>query len=133
MNNKNFKVDKKTGYAFNKWIFRGVTIALLIMFIISFFIVGFKDRVYAYCPENSFRCDNPFYKNCNFKGNDSSVLFARALCDQEYLIAGTRIGAPPNWFMKNSFYLDFLIIVLGFGVNHFLYNSRVKRFWRVEL
>ncbi|MGV8169214.1 MAG: hypothetical protein ACP5N3_04125 [Candidatus Nanoarchaeia archaeon] len=115
---------KKKIYYFEKWIFRGVVFALFLLFVYSLFAVGFTSKVYAYCPNYSGMCHNPFYNNCDMlTGRDESVLFAKQLCNQTYLFPGTTIGEKPTWFMRNNGWIVFFIVFSGFFLNHFLYNK----------
>lgn len=124
MSEDDLKISKPKFYYFEKWIFRGVVFCIFLLFLYSLFTVGFTNKVYAYCPEGSFVCDNPFYNNCDMlTGKDDSVLQAKYFCNQTTILGGTTIGTPPTWFMKNHMIFVFLFLLIGFLMNHFLYNK----------
>ena len=119
-------------YVFNKWIFRSVVIALIILFFVVLLESGFdfSDKVYAKCELDVIRCENPFYEQCdvlyNLRGNDSSVIFARSLCNDKFLLGSVVVGEPPSWLARNNFYIVMLLIFIAFLVNHLLYNIKKK-------
>ena len=60
---KRFKVSK-TGYKFDKFIFR-VGFVVLLFYYLAIFLWGLKyGTIYIECPESELMCYNYFYHNC---------------------------------------------------------------------
>lgn len=126
-----FKV-LENGYSFSKWIFRICSIVALLFFLFVVFLNGgLGDKVFVECPVGRGVCDNPFYMNCDLlRGNDESVIQARYLCNQSFLFEGSVIGKPQPVFFS---YVNFILVgifVVGFLVNHLLFNNKVQRLLR---
>ena len=116
-------------YFFNKWIFRGVVFVLRIIASIQVLSMEpskiLKQQLYITCnPVNGDVCENTFYgveKYCKYKvwGNES-------LCSIEYFPKGFTYGEAPSFIIKNFGMIVLIIVLLGFGLNHLLYNRKFR-------
>lgn len=127
-------------YYFEKKIFRGVVLILVLLFLLLAIDnkFDFRDKIYVKCEiPNIIRCENPLYGNCEnlerMKGNHPSVEFAKTLCKDEFLLGSVIVGEPPSWYSKNYIWIAWLVVFLGFVVNHFLFNRpsqiKLRRLW----
>lgn len=127
--NNELDLNQQMDYYFDKWIFRGAFIFLILLF--AFFILsdGFQQKVYLNCPLEVGSCKNPIYKQCDNwidsyieNYSHSSIKSALQYCNQEYLIGGTIIGEPPSKIYDNFWFIVFGSLILAFIVNHFVHN-----------
>jgi hypothetical protein len=88
----------------------------------------FNNKFYYHCPENGVMCENPFY-------NDSSVFYSNnvvcpvddvAFCSQEFFMPGFTYGTPISEDVKMFPLYVLLIFFVGFIVNNFLFNKKMK-------
>jgi len=135
------KLDVKTwlpDYKFNKWIFRGALLLIVVLAVVSWALLGFgnpaKMYVYVSCPEDVLGyCQNPFYDLCNSQGD--LYLISNDICEGmppdfyefEVLQGGESIGEKPHWFSQASLVFAFIILILAFVVNHLVYNKNYSR------
>lgn len=125
------------GY-FDKKIFRGVIILMVIFTAYILFSTNFKiSYVYAECPENNnIECGNPFYVcnegeifNCIPKDSipkPIKPLCYEGFCNNKTLQIGQVIGEKPSFIVKNYNILCLLIVLAGFLVNHIVYKTKKK-------
>jgi hypothetical protein len=110
-------------YKFDKYIFRYVFLACLILLCATWFssngLTLFEERISVSCPAGSIGhvpCENPFYHNEVYRGRVPSELL-----EMETLPVGYNLNPPP--FLVNHFgEFIILIIVIGFLVNHAVHN-----------
>lgn len=130
---------------FNKNIFRGVIILLIIFTIYVYVSEGYTLKfVYAECPEDSLRdCNNPFYicpvsgeyNIYNYERDDCIInetipkevrpLCNAGACNNEYLKPGEIIGNKPSFFVLNYNLICLLLVGMAFLTNHLYYKYRV--------
>jgi len=138
---KSFKV-LRSGYVFNKRIFQ-VSFALVLLLAVAVLVYGLtQGTFYVHCTDDLMtgRCENPFYNNCNFdewqftqgktgKTNINKFVIDNGLCDRPYLIAGETFGVAPPFWVSDYTTIIALVLIIAFGLNHFLYN----RGWKHDL
>lgn len=117
------ELDNGRKYIFDKYIFQGC-IAFLLLFTLSVFIYyGFdlSYNLYVGCKNmtvNSYYCENPLYMNYDYC-HDAWP----GACEQKFIPVGFEYGKPPPKILSIFESFTVLTIVLGFLINHFLYNK----------
>ena len=118
------------GYKFDRYIFRGVIILIIIYFfgVWIYNIAGsgninpFAKNLYLSCPYNS-PCVNPVYNYCTpGQPCDKALNIPENIRIMETLPAGFKYGFF-NWPAKLFGFIVFLELILAFVFNHFLYNK----------
>jgi len=120
-------------YTFDRFIFLGYIVLLLLTFFYFSFLNGGLNannnfyvkcigKTHLYLDGNSIsNCKNPLYheyKYCN-------QLWVGA-CEQEYLPNGFTYGTPPPKFLSYFNYIFFIGIIFAFILNHLIYNIHFK-------
>lgn len=121
---------KYPGY-FNKKVFWAVIIfvALLDVWAIYDNDLLSGPQPYFECPKDSVTyCKNPFYSG-NFRFGSEEQICSKIDCTQEYVSPGSSMGKKPSIWYTWRFELTFMIVALGFSLNHYLY----RRKWRESL
>lgn len=118
---------------FNKWVFRGVIIIMVLFTITLYISEGGYKFVYAECDKD-VPCNNPFYAchGYEFEGCMSTYNIPKEikpLCDAGYcenktLMPHQVIGDKPSFWVLNYNLICLLLVVLGFAFNHILYKVR---------
>lgn len=117
------KIDlsKKYPKYFNKWIFRGAFILILILGIFVFITNDFSlNHAWAECPEDAKtrRCTNP-YHDLFCDGSE--------LCMNEFILPGETIGyKPTSSYQGFDDFAIFILIAAGM-LNHILYRWGQKK------
>jgi hypothetical protein len=115
------------GY-FEKWVFRGVLLAALLLFVYVAHTdkLGFEPMFYMSCPIDVFqgRCANPYYGITCYADVPPAWW---EVCKEETLFAGQTYGVPPSALFQNFETICLLLVALGFVVNHLLYVWRSKK------
>lgn len=103
------------GY-FNKWVFRGMMLAIVVVIVLAGQSVGWKlSGRYIEC-RSEMPCFNPLYdKNC---------APTDGVCSLQTLMPGTLIGDRPTFLVEYADTFVLSIILLAFGVNHLVYEVR---------
>ena len=130
MNPKRFKV-LKNGYKFDKYIFRVVLIALIVLFSLMVFLSGGKNSFYYSCDEvlpcdlTDFKaqfCNLSFFELLKYEGLEDWLLNS-GLCNINSVPVGFEYGEKPLKFQGSEFFLTCLVLFSAFFVNHFKYNK----------
>lgn len=138
------KLDLKKrfpGY-FNKNVFRGIIVVMLLFTIFVYWTENFQLRfVYAECDKDHY-CNNPFYvcpeEHNMFTSTEACLpeesvpksiipLCEEGLCDNKTLAPHQILGHKPNALVLWYNQISLLIVILGFALNHLLWR-RTK--WR---
>jgi len=121
---------------FKKYIFR---IWIALCFVLVFFALEGNNynftSAYATCPiESTHDCLNPFHV-CDLKENEINdfCLYKRPaekycinnLCDKKYILPGETVGFKPTPIFIYYNEICFLLLLLAFGLNHFLWRRRI--------
>ena len=119
-------LSKLKGYVFRKWVFRLVLLLLVALALLGVVLQGPRSltlpSLYVECPKESVvRCENPVYHNVEYCGKALSE--SDPLCVLEFLVPGTSLGVKLNFIIANFVLLTLALVVLGFVLNHFLYNK----------
>lgn len=116
------KAYTKSGYVFNRWIFRAA-FSVIIILIIFLAIQGYAWKSYYFkCPEDSFEpCRNPFISS-NGPVNYCLVEDVE-LCSVPTLQPGEEYGPKPPFLVKHFISLWALTFLCAVLVNHFIYNK----------
>lgn len=127
----------KTGYIFDKRIFRA---ALGIMLLVLIFILWKND--FDFSPKFYFKCDKPLCQNPLYKIKYNQYAFgemkeAKELencdwCNNEYLTMG-EYGEKEPVSVKAFYILCTSLILLSFCLNHLIYNRGKKFDFGIEL
>ena len=130
------------GY-FNKTIFRGVIIFMLIFTVLVFVSNDYKLRnVYIECDKNT-PCDNPIY-TCRGEENiynsqclpaelvpkEFKTLCENGLCDLKQLPPNTVYGNKPGFLMKNYNLICLLLVAFAFFINHIFYKQGLNKIYK---
>jgi hypothetical protein len=105
----------KTGYKFDRLIFKIGLVVMVLLFFSAWLTEGggFLDkRFYMKCPENTPKCLNPLYGQCD-----------EYYCQNEYLMPGDEIGSKPGWFFRNFLVIMIVVLIFTFGINHYKHNK----------
>jgi hypothetical protein len=113
---KHFKV-LKSGYRFNKWVFR-VAVFLLI-------IIGFVGA--AQINFWSEKCYNPLYENDKIKIPAYASEKDREILSRELLPRGYEFSTKQSFIVNNYFGIALLTLLLAFAYNHIVFNWSVKK------
>ena len=114
---------------FNKKILR-ITLLICLIFVVALLVINKGDfrNVYVEC-NNEGGCLNPFY-NCNEFGKmcqkSSLCKDNPELCESVNIRYGEIIGNK-NFLMQNNNTICFLIILIGFLINHIYYKVKYGR------
>lgn len=111
-----WRVITPNGYKFDRRIFIGLTILLVIGAFVGFYYGGmpWERKVYLHCPTNTVGgiCDNPLYHKC-----------AEWYCQQETLPAGFQYGEPPGKLYDYYLVFTLFLCAASLVLNHFLLNK----------
>jgi hypothetical protein len=113
-------------YRFNYYIFISVPLILLFIAVVVMFKYDFDkgEHIYLKCPDDAItRCENPLF-NTTFCFN--RLGYNTALCNQEFLPVGFTFGIPPPTILKVFPNIAISLLLLGFVLNHWLFNKKWK-------
>lgn len=136
-NNKRFKkiMISDEPYYFDKYIFRSVVLLMILLFCFVLYENqwNWKYNIYVSCPKNSMTyCENPFYNITSlpsdyFSGlKKDNVLVPYEIYSQEVFYPGFEFGNKPKWFASHYDSMIWIIILLGFVVNHLVNNKHIN-------
>jgi hypothetical protein len=132
-------LKKKFPNYFNKWIFRGVIVAMIIFTILVFASEGTLKFTYAECNKDT-PCNNPFYicpeemdltnpmlqEDCmpiESVPKELKPLCDTGVCFNKTLEPHQVIGHKPNAFGLWYNQICLLFVALGFLLNHIKYKQ----------
>lgn len=116
------KLDVRTyGYKVNKWITNGFFLLIVLYALFIGFLDGFDTlvhgKIYYECPvTNPSPCVNPEY--------DWTCELTAEKCKPEFLYQGESIGEKPSVFARSFIWVAPLVMFLGLGLNHVLFNMK---------
>jgi hypothetical protein len=135
-------IQKKTGYKFNKWIFRVIFLLIICMVAVVWYGEGFgvRQHIYITCPEETpNKCINENYQNCDEKlvmswqlqwlKEHRPVLFEKSMeeiygwCDVPFLLPGESYGTKPSFLYTYFSGIVYMLMLVGLVINHLLYNK----------
>jgi len=133
VNNKKFNKP----YVFDKYLFRGGLILLIVCFMVLAFINGGKNSFYYVCDSN-IPCDLELFKTrfcqdinkldeIKLNGLNEWVVNS-GLCYMDYAPSGFSVGVPPSKFQGLEYPLTVILLIVIFIINHLKYNK--KFVWR---
>jgi len=107
------------GYVVNKKLTRAVFIVLGLLMLFLGFKFGFVFN-WVECPVDAVDgfCENPFYVEPCWLGID---------CVDPFIAAGEVVGVKPPVVVKLFPSFAFVVVVVVFVLNHFLYNKNYFR------
>lgn len=119
----------KSGYVFNKWLFRTSILLMILLVVFIFLVHGQTKWLYISC-EGKAPCNNPFVV-CD----PSNLYFEKDyfLCDEpgiDFLMVGETIppgfvyGDQPPWIVKNGSLLVMVMLFFSFLLNHLFFNKK---------
>lgn len=101
-----------SSYLFDRWIFKGV---IVLVFLFLFYVAYSNNFQLNYFECNvggvniNNTCVNPFYKPVTWENS-------------RYLYPG-KYGNDPRRLINLSWIVTFSLLILGFCINHFVYNK----------
>lgn len=114
-----WRVRTEAGYVFDRRIFIGLTVLIVLGMVAGFFIGGmpWERKVYLHCPENAVggRCSNPLYQKCS-----------EWYCQQESFVPGFTYGEPPGALYDYYSLYVIGLCVLALIINHYAYNKQFE-------
>ena len=117
--------DNQT-YIFDRYLFIGAIVCLLIVAISMIFYLGGLDAnkyLYIHC-DNKGGCENQLYNNFNYCGK--TIPLDSIVCTQEVLPYGFEAGKKPPAIVNNFGLITGIIIGLMFIINHFIHNRTFR-------
>lgn len=125
----------KTGYTYDKWLFRVYAIIFSITTIYLIFSTPIEDRNTAYLVCDHPNCDNPFYtfQECrwDYKIIKSPECFPQYSWMHEQTLPQGTYGTPPSRKHELLFIVAIIGLIPLFFINHLLYNRGKK--WDIEI
>ena len=119
------KIDlgKKYPNYFNKKIFRGSMIIIVVLFVVAFILNDYSlSSAYISCSNKSLGgCENPLYSK------DKSAPYCRSvpeICQKESIAPGETIGKNPSFLVKYFASITLLITVSAFVINHICWEKK---------
>jgi len=101
-------------YIFNKWLFLGWFVLLLLFLVVFAVVLGSNNYEYVRCPTSQAYCLNPLF-------DESCVV---GTCSVSLLNGGESLGTKPPFVVDYFFWLVLLSGGVVFGLNHWLFNSK---------
>jgi len=111
-------------YVFDKYIFRVMFIILFLSVLAVWLLQGGGDprtqNIHLVCEcDQSRLCANPLYQNYEYRGFPG---ISEELLETEFLRPCFEINRPPSYIKHFSEFV-FIIIILGFVINHVAHNK----------
>jgi hypothetical protein len=120
----------KQKYLFNKWIFRGCIIIMILLALSAWFLTGFinplKQNLEIVCKTDNTPCTNPLYNNFDICGEGKMLPSYHYLCITELLPPGYHYGSEPNFLLNHFLEITIILILLAFLLNHMIFNKGFK-------
>jgi hypothetical protein len=124
---KHFKV-LKSGYRFNKWVFRVAVLVLIIIGFVGAAQINFEFRGFSVrCYNWSEKCYNPLYENDKIKIPAYASEKDREILSRELLPRGYEFSTKQSFIVNNYFGIALLTLLLAFAYNHIVFNWSVKK------
>lgn len=123
-----FNIIGDNVYKFNRHIFWGASIILLVflIYIFSSMNFDFSTRIYIKCDED-IGCNNPFFSgpinedNILSESDKEKCVFD--WCDNQTLPSGFEFGTKSPPLYNKAGFICWCIFFLALLLNHFLYNK----------
>jgi hypothetical protein len=128
----------KKGYYLNTWLIMAGFILPLALLAYQGYEQGFSQKYSVACPDGDVPCKNPFYScdptTTSWCPDDN---LRTLICTSEPGLCITPVLSPGSFYgdQKSAFEQNYWLLLLGsllivYGLNHLIYNSREDRVLR---